>query len=150
MIINMAHWKILERLHQRVYQSSTKVHIRKAKSIHSFTCHRTWSVSASINRLFSADKGSVYRFTGVEVISIRLSSTRILREKLRCESVAAESVWSKLVQTLFFILEYGFPGQAEHSYFSAGFRLKIFLWTIMAHDIFVLEFGVSTTSFSDT
>ena len=35
-----------------------------------------------------------------------------------------------------------FPAQAEHSYFSADFRLKIFLYysLIIAYDISVLEF----------
>ena len=42
-----------------------------------------------------------------------------------------------------------FPAQAEYSYFSADFRLKIFLYYsyIIAYDTSVLEFiGVSITS----
>ena len=46
----------------------------------------------------------------------------------------------------FFYKNIVFPAQAEYSYFSADFRLKIFLYYswIIAYDIFVLEFmGVS-------
>ena len=52
--------------------------------------------------------------------------------------------------TLFFSKNVVFPAQAEYSYFSAHFRLKIFLYyslNILAYDISVLEFiGVSITS----
>ena len=52
--------------------------------------------------------------------------------------------------TLFFSKNVVFPAQAEYSYFSADFRLKIFLYyslNIIAYDISVLEFiGVSITS----
>ena len=56
-------------------------------------------------------------------------------------------------RTLFsFLKNVVFPAQAEYSYFSADFRLKIFLYysllkNIIAYDISVLEFiGVSTAS----
>ena len=49
--------------------------------------------------------------------------------------------------TLFFSKNVVFPAQAEYSYFSADFRLKIFLYyslNIIAYDISGLEFiGVS-------
>ena len=49
----------------------------------------------------------------------------------------------------FFYKNVVFPAQAEYSYFSADFRLKIFLYysSIIGYDISVLEFiGVSITS----
>ena len=44
--------------------------------------------------------------------------------------------------TLFFYNNVVFPAQAEYSYFSAEFRLKIFLYYsyIIAYDISVLEY----------
>ena len=43
--------------------------------------------------------------------------------------------------TLFFYNNVVFPAQAEYSYFSADFRLKIFLYSyIIAYDISVLEY----------
>ena len=52
--------------------------------------------------------------------------------------------------TLFFPKNVVFPAQAEYSYFSADFRLKIYLYyslNIIAYDISGLEFiGVSITS----
>ena len=48
----------------------------------------------------------------------------------------------KTKNTLFFYKNVVFPVQAEYSYFSADFRLKIFLYysSIIASDISVLEF----------
>ena len=52
-----------------------------------------------------------------------------------------------LLHSFFFKKNVVFPAQAEHSYFSADFRLKIFLYysEIIAHDISVLEYigGIS-------
>ena len=44
-----------------------------------------------------------------------------------------------LTSTLFFYKNVAFPSQAEYSYFSADFRLKIFLYysEIIAYDITV-------------
>ena len=57
----------------------------------------------------------------------------------------ARTLFSFLKNVVFF-----FPAQAEYSYFSADFRMKIFLYyslNIIAYDISVLEFiGVSITS----
>ena len=54
-----------------------------------------------------------------------------------------------LITLFFFYKNIVFPAQAEYSYFSADFRLKIFLYYsyIIAYDISILELtGVSITS----
>ena len=57
--------------------------------------------------------------------------------------------YRETLHSFFFYKNVVFPGQAEYSYFSADFRLKIFLHYsyIIGYDISVLEFiGVSITS----
>ena len=56
---------------------------------------------------------------------------------------------ASLVHSFFIYKNVVFPAQAEYSYFSADFRLKIFLYSlkIISYDISVLEFiGVSMSS----
>ena len=69
----------------------------------------------------------------------------------QCNAILTSVLLSRYVcsYTLFFYKNVVFPAQADYSYFSADFRLKIFLHYsyIIAYDISVLEFiGVLITS----
>ena len=71
------------------------------------------------------------------------ASAREAYKSLTCRNL----LYNYVVTLFFFKKNVVFPAQAEHSYFSADFRLKIFLYysEIIAHDISVLEYigGIS-------